>query len=119
MAVDRPKANASGKIWDKSATGVDKVVAQSQVHPEVMVLDSPNDWLGQKAEVNLIVTAEASFAVKVVSPSHPCGQKIGADLVIAWRTKRAKQGCAFDREIKTRRFVDNPNASACDTIRSA
>jgi len=39
LAIDPPKANAGGEIGHKSATVADKVVAQSQVHPEVMVLD--------------------------------------------------------------------------------
>src|SRR5437868_9519111 len=119
MAVDPPKADAARKIWDESATGADKVVAQSQIHPEVMVLDSANDRLGQKAEVNLIVTAKESFAVEVVSPAHARGQKIGADLIIARRIKRAKQVCAFDGEIKTRWFVGNPDAGICTAISPA
>ena len=45
LAIDPPKANATGKIGDKSATVADKVVAQSQVHPEVVVLDPANDRL--------------------------------------------------------------------------
>src|SRR5438046_8605190 len=105
MAVDRPKANATGKIWDKSATGADKIVAQSQVRPEVMVLDSANDRFGQKAEVNLIVTTKKSLAVEVVSPAYPRGQKISADLIILRRIKSAKEVCAFNGEIETRWFV--------------
>ena len=119
LAVDSPETNAAGKIWDKPATGADKVVAQSQIHPEVMVLDSANDRLGQKAEVNLIVTAKESFAVEVVSPAHPRGQKIGADLVILRRIKSAKEVCAFDGEIKTRWFVGNPDAGICTAISPA
>src|SRR5437870_11920765 len=119
MAVDPPKADAARKICDESATEADKVVAQSQIQPEVMVLDSANDRLGQKAEVNLIVTAKESFAVEVVSPAHPRGQKIGADLVILRRIKSAKEVCAFDGEIQTRWFVGNCDAGTCAAISPA
>src|SRR5436309_4037413 len=119
MAVDRPKANATGKIWDKSATGADKIVAQSQVHPEVMVLDSANDRLGQKAEVNLIVTTKKSLTVEVVSAAYPRGQKISADLIILRRIKSAKEVCAFNGEIETRWFVGNCNAGTCAAISPA
>jgi len=119
MAVDRPQANATGKIWDKSATVADKVVAQSQVHSEVMVLDPANDRLGQKAEVNLIVTAKESFAVEVISPAHSRGQKIGADLIIARWIKSAKEVCAFNGEIETRWFVGHCDAGTRAAIRPA
>src|SRR5437870_6998783 len=119
MAVDPPKADAARKIWDESATGADKVVAQSQIHPEVMVLDSANDRLGQKAEVNLIVTAKESFTVEVVSPPHPRGQKIGADLIIARRIKSAEEVCAFNGEIETRWFVGSCEAGTRAAISSA
>src|SRR6266550_933635 len=84
-----------------------------------MVLDPANDWLGQKAEVDLIVTAKESFAVEVVSPAHARGQKISADLIIARRIKRAKQVCAFDGEIKTGWSVANPDAGICTAISPA
>src|SRR5437773_8624104 len=119
MAVDRPKANATGKIWDKSATGADKIVAQSQVHPEVMILDSANDRLGQKAEVNLIVTTKKSLAVEEVSPAYPRGQKISADLIILRRIKSAKEVCAFNDEIETRRFFGNCGTGTCAAITPA
>src|SRR5437762_8858865 len=119
LAVDSPETNTPGEIWDKPATGGDKVVAQSQIHPEVMVLDAANDRLGQKAEVNLVVATKESFAVEVVSPAHPRGQDIGADLIILGRIKRAKEVCTFNGELETRRFVRNCDAGTCIAIRPA
>ena len=81
-----------------------------------MIFNPAEDRLRQSAEVNLIITAQESFAVQIGSPAHPRGQKIGVNLVMARGIKNAKQVRSFDGQIETWWFVGNCGAGSCTAI---
>src|SRR5438270_3881872 len=99
MAVDSPGADTAGNIRNESRARLNEVVAKTNIESEVVILDSFENRLRDRADIKLMIAAKPAIAAND-SPSDALCQKQRTNLIISGRINRAKQipglKCEFD-----------------------
>src|SRR6516164_4965815 len=90
VAVDPAGAYTARNIRNESPVWLNEVVAKPHVKSEVMILDSFENRLRNRADIELMITAQPAISSND-SPAGAFCQKQRADLIIHGRINRAKQ----------------------------
>src|SRR6476620_3389881 len=114
VAVDPAGAYAARDVRNESPVWLNKVVSKPHVESEVVILDSFENRLCNRADIELMIATQPAVASNH-SPTDPFRQKQRTDLIIRGRINRAKQVASLECEFDSVRieFVAGSNAHLC------